>query len=112
MSDGLQEDLQSWMLGKCERSNLHHGSRACGALSSSQSLQHFHSLCAEDGCNTAFANRFQTFACDVQEDLQSWMLDKRARDQFVVRSGDATEVMWNDPQRLGAESVRPQPAWT
>lgn len=34
------------------------------------------------------------------------MLDKRARDQFVIRHGDSTEVMWNDPQRLSAESVR------
>ena len=41
----------------------------------------------------------------MQEDLQAWMLDKRARDQFVVRNGDFTEVMWNDPQRLGAETV-------
>ena len=34
------------------------------------------------------------------------MLDKRGRDQFVVRYGDETEVYWNDPQRNQAEEVR------
>ena len=42
----------------------------------------------------------------MQENLQGYMLDKRARDQFAIRHGDITEVMWNDPQRLSAESVR------
>lgn len=46
-----------------------------------------------------------------QENLNSWMLDKMGRDQFVIRSGDNTEVFWNDGKRSRMDLVR-DPDWT
>jgi hypothetical protein len=40
-------------------------------------------------------------------DLQSWMLDRLGRDQFVVRHGmQEVEVHWNDGKRFRNEEVR------
>ena len=33
-------------------------------------------------------------------------MDRRGRDQFVIRYGDETEVCWNDHQKQQAEQVR------
>ena len=32
-------------------------------------------------------------------------MDRRGRDQFVIRYGDETEVSWNDHQKALAEQV-------
>ncbi len=32
-----------------------------------------------------------------RENLHHWLLDENARDQFVVRHNDETELWWNDP---------------
>eukprot|EP00955_Chlamydomonas_euryale_P089861 364496-Chlamydomonas_euryale.AAC.45 len=40
------------------------------------------------------------------DNIQSWMVDKMGRDQFVIRSGDNTEVFWNDGKRGKADMVR------
>lgn len=40
------------------------------------------------------------------------MMDRRGRDQFVVRYGDETEVHWNDAQRAQAEEVYKRSFWT
>ena len=34
-------------------------------------------------------------------------MDRRGRDQFVIRYGDETEVCWNDHQKQLAEQVSP-----
>ena len=39
------------------------------------------------------------FRHGAQENLQEWMLDKRGRDQFVIRYRDQTEIYWNDAAR-------------
>ena len=44
--------------------------------------------------------------CIMQENLQQWMMDKRGRDQFVIRYGDETEIGWNDAQRSTTEQAR------
>lgn len=36
-------------------------------------------------------------------------MDRRGRDQFVIRYGDETEVCWNDHQKQQAEQVRCHP---
>ena len=36
---------------------------------------------------------------------QEWLMDRRGRDQFVIRYGDETEVCWNDHQKQQAEQV-------
>jgi len=33
------------------------------------------------------------------ENLRSWLMDESARDQFVVRYNDETEIWWNDPTK-------------
>lgn len=38
--------------------------------------------------------------------VQEWLMDRRGRDQFVIRYGDETEVCWNDHQKQQAEQVR------
>ncbi len=40
--------------------------------------------------------------CTLCELPQSWLSDRRGRDQFVVRYGDETEVHWNDVARCAA----------
>lgn len=37
--------------------------------------------------------------------VQEWLMDRRGRDQFVIRYGDETEVCWNDHQKQQAEQV-------
>ena len=41
----------------------------------------------------------------LQENLQQWLIDEKARDQFVIRAGTFTEVFWNDPRQMGPELV-------
>lgn len=48
----------------------------------------------------------------AQENLWSWMMDPRGRDQFVIRYQDATEICWNDAQRTQAEEVYKRSFWT
>eukprot|EP00877_Chromochloris_zofingiensis_P000044 jgi/Chrzof1/1003/Cz01g36140.t1 len=47
-----------------------------------------------------------------QENLHSWMTDKMARDQFAIRFGDDTAVMWNDGKRCRADEVYKRTFWT
>ncbi|XP_074274818.1 eukaryotic translation initiation factor 3 subunit B-like isoform X2 [Silene latifolia] len=46
------------------------------------------------------------------ENLQLWLTDAKARDQFVVRARQDTEVSWNDARLLKPESVHKHPFWT
>uniref|UniRef100_A0A7R9YYS4 Eukaryotic translation initiation factor 3 subunit B n=1 Tax=Chlamydomonas euryale TaxID=1486919 RepID=A0A7R9YYS4_9CHLO len=46
------------------------------------------------------------------DNIQSWMVDKMGRDQFVIRSGDNTEVFWNDGKRGKADMVYQRQHWT
>eukprot|EP00884_Botryococcus_braunii_P018580 jgi/Botrbrau1/5405/Bobra.182_1s0009.1 len=46
------------------------------------------------------------------EQLQSWMMDKRGRDQFCIRYGDEAEIYWNDAARNTAEEVYKRSFWT
>ncbi|XP_074373122.1 eukaryotic translation initiation factor 3 subunit B-like [Apium graveolens] len=46
------------------------------------------------------------------ENLQHWLTDEKARDQFVIRVGSDTEVLWNDARQLKADSVYKRNSWT
>ncbi|KAL4201949.1 hypothetical protein AMTRI_Chr02g218500 [Amborella trichopoda] len=46
------------------------------------------------------------------ENLQHWLTDEKARDQFVIRAGSDTEVLWNDPRQLKPELVYRRTFWT
>ncbi|XP_023007597.1 eukaryotic translation initiation factor 3 subunit B-like isoform X1 [Cucurbita maxima] len=46
------------------------------------------------------------------ENLQQWLMDEKARDQLVIRSGSDTEVFWNDARHLKPEPVYKRPFWT
>ncbi|KAK9113958.1 hypothetical protein Syun_020755 [Stephania yunnanensis] len=46
------------------------------------------------------------------ENLHQWLMDEKARDQFVIRAGSDTEVMWNDPRQLKPELVYRRTFWT
>ncbi|KAK8970409.1 Eukaryotic translation initiation factor 3 subunit B [Platanthera guangdongensis] len=39
------------------------------------------------------------------ENLQKWLMDEKARDQFVIHAGIVTEVFWNDPRQMMPELV-------
>lgn len=41
----------------------------------------------------------------IQENLQQWLTDEKARDQFVIRAGSVTEVLWSDARQMKAEPV-------
>lgn len=41
----------------------------------------------------------------LQENLQQWLTDEKARDQLVIRAGSDTEVLWNDARHLKPEPV-------
>lgn len=47
-----------------------------------------------------------------QEDLTSWLLDPRARDQYVIRWADNTEIFWNDPGQEKLEPLYGKKGWT
>ncbi|GJT05849.1 AP2-like ethylene-responsive transcription factor [Tanacetum coccineum] len=38
----------------------------------------------------------------LQENLQHWLTDEKGRDQFVIRVGPDTEVLWNDARQVKA----------
>ncbi|KAF7153188.1 hypothetical protein RHSIM_Rhsim01G0145200 [Rhododendron simsii] len=46
------------------------------------------------------------------ENLQHWLTDEKARDQFVIRSGSDTEVLWNDARHLKPDPVYKRQFWT
>ncbi|XP_051147222.1 eukaryotic translation initiation factor 3 subunit B-like isoform X2 [Andrographis paniculata] len=46
------------------------------------------------------------------ENLQKWLTDEKARDQFVIRAGSDTEVMWNDARHAKPELVYKRSSWT
>lgn len=46
------------------------------------------------------------------ENLQEWLMDRRGRDQFVIRYADETEICWNDHQKQLAEQVYRRSSWT
>ncbi|ERN17444.1 hypothetical protein AMTRI_Chr02g258200 [Amborella trichopoda] len=46
------------------------------------------------------------------ENLHHWLTDEKARDQFVIRAGSDTEVLWNDPRQLKPELVYRRAFWT
>ncbi|GJU76694.1 eukaryotic translation initiation factor 3 subunit B-like protein [Tanacetum coccineum] len=46
------------------------------------------------------------------ENLQHWLTDEKGRDQFVIRAGPDTEVLWNDARQVKADPVYKQPYWT
>ncbi|KAK9090559.1 hypothetical protein Sjap_023736 [Stephania japonica] len=43
---------------------------------------------------------------------EQWLMDDKARDQFVIRAGSDTEVLWNDPRQLKPELVYRCSSWT
>ena len=48
----------------------------------------------------------------AKPNAQSYMLDERGRDQFAIRFGDATEILWNDAQTKEATEVYKRDFWT
>ncbi|XP_020093747.1 eukaryotic translation initiation factor 3 subunit B-like [Ananas comosus] len=46
------------------------------------------------------------------ENLQQWLTDEKARDQFAIRAGTFTEVFWNDARQLMPELVYHRQYWT
>ncbi|XP_010245655.1 PREDICTED: eukaryotic translation initiation factor 3 subunit B-like [Nelumbo nucifera] len=54
----------------------------------------------------------ETKPCTPGENLQHWLTDEKARDQFVIRAGNDTEVLWNDPRQLKPELVYRRTFWT
>ncbi|KAG5066099.1 hypothetical protein JHK86_009830 [Glycine max] len=48
----------------------------------------------------------------LPENLQHWLTDAKARDQFVIRVGSDTEVLWNDARHLKPDPVYKHAFWT
>ncbi|KAG8391425.1 hypothetical protein BUALT_Bualt01G0186500 [Buddleja alternifolia] len=46
------------------------------------------------------------------ENLQKWLTDEKARDQFVIRAGSDTEVLWNDARQSKPDPVYKRSYWT
>lgn len=55
------------------------------------------------------ANAYRVRSLFMMPMLQEWLMDRRGRDQFIIRYGDETEVCWNDHQKQLAEQVLPYP---
>lgn len=47
-----------------------------------------------------------------QGDVNSHLIDEQARDQYVIRYGNTTEVMWNDRDKPIPNLHEPRPDWT
>ncbi|KAI3708107.1 hypothetical protein L2E82_37172 [Cichorium intybus] len=43
------------------------------------------------------------------ENLQHWLTDEKGRDQYVIRAGSDTEVLWNDARQVKADHVYKRP---
>ncbi|KAI3780365.1 hypothetical protein L2E82_10345 [Cichorium intybus] len=43
------------------------------------------------------------------ENLQHWLTDEKGRDQYVIRAGSDTEVLWNDARQVKADPVYKRP---
>ncbi|KDD76724.1 eukaryotic translation initiation factor eIF2A [Helicosporidium sp. ATCC 50920] len=48
----------------------------------------------------------------AMQDAMGWLGDARARDQFMARHGDDTEIYWNDVPKQQGELVYARPFWT
>ncbi|CAN6218213.1 unnamed protein product [Urochloa humidicola] len=46
------------------------------------------------------------------ENLQKWLTEEKARDQFVMRAGMYMEVYWNDARQLTSELIYQHKFWT
>ncbi|CAI9103409.1 OLC1v1001878C1 [Oldenlandia corymbosa var. corymbosa] len=46
------------------------------------------------------------------ENLQHWLTDEKARDQFVIRASSETEVLWNDARHAKPDPVYKRSFWT
>ncbi|KAI3859660.1 hypothetical protein MKX03_031174, partial [Papaver bracteatum] len=46
------------------------------------------------------------------ENLQEWLTDVKARDQFVIRAGNDTEIFRNNPMQSGPDLVYHRTCWT
>ncbi len=57
------------------------------------SLEDFHKYVAVSDVET----EFQAPKYEPRENVHAWLLDSKARDQFVIRYADETEIHWNDP---------------
>ncbi|MBA0771804.1 hypothetical protein Gotri_007276 [Gossypium trilobum] len=57
-------------------------------------------------------NMFDDFDKYMRENLQKWLTDEKARDQFVIRAGTDTEVLWNDARQSKTELVYKRSYWT
>jgi len=47
-----------------------------------------------------------------KENLHSWLLDSAARDQFVIRYNDETEIWWNDPGKPDRDPEHSRRGWS
>jgi len=47
-----------------------------------------------------------------KENMHNWLEDEAARDQFVVRYGDETEVWWNDPNKQHHQPAYSKKNWS
>jgi len=47
-----------------------------------------------------------------KENLLAWLEDSHARDQFVVRYNEETEIWWNDPTKPHAEPLHSRKNWS
>ena len=45
----------------------------------------------------------------MQENLQHWLTNEKVRDQFVIRSGSDTEILWNDATQVKDDPVYKRP---
>ncbi|KAL5190790.1 40S ribosomal protein Sa-2 [Glycine soja] len=59
----------------------------------------------------AFVTTKASYGCEdivynPNENLQHWLTDAKARDQFVIRVGSDTEVLWNDARHLKPDPVK------
>lgn len=46
------------------------------------------------------------------ENLRAWLLDEKARDQFVIRYNEETEVWWNDPAKPDRTPEHARSRWS
>ncbi|KAG8377298.1 hypothetical protein BUALT_Bualt08G0014700 [Buddleja alternifolia] len=46
------------------------------------------------------------------ENLQEWLFDEKARDQFVIRASSDTEILWNDARQSMPDPVYKRSDWT
>ncbi|KAI3859658.1 hypothetical protein MKX03_031172 [Papaver bracteatum] len=104
---GITEENCLWMPAIQRNNKKRLDSSHILAVNSFEDFVRFMKLAAADECAAPEIKPYTPW-----ENLQQWLNDVKARDQFVIRAGNDTEIFWNDPRQSGPDLVYRRTSWS